>query len=148
LGIVTAELNYAVTDNLTVGAGVLSWNLDLNNDKIEAFGFHVRTDYYLEGAYQQGWYLAAELGTLNLTLTQTELNGDVFTGEASASGISLGGGYHWQWDSFFQQLGILYTQYSFDDAITLKDQSGNTQQEDVPGTFGGLGLEWNMGWKF
>lgn len=147
VGGTNVELDYAIADKISIGGGLVSWNVDLLDVEISMQEYHVRGDYWFNGAFQQGWYVSGVYSTISMELATIDSLNTRYEADVSASGFKLLGGYHWQWDSFNLELGFGYVSYSFDDKLTLEAADGSTLEEDLPNVTG-TGLEFNMGWAF
>ncbi len=148
VGALNGEFQYGISPNISVGAGLLQWNVEILDVEMNVNSYHARLDYWTAGVFQQGWYLSGLALQSTFELSSTSLlSSTKYTGEVSGSGFGFGGGYHWQWESFNLELGAQMLSYSFDTTLKLKANDGTTRQEDIPaGT--GLGAEFNMGWVF
>jgi hypothetical protein len=142
-----AEIDFKVSENLSVGVGGLSWSAELLDVEFTVTEAHARFDYWFSGAFKQGWYANAGYSTMSMDLKTKDIFGTEFEGEVSGSGVILGMGYHWQWESFHMELGYQLANYSFDSKLELEASDGSTEEESIPsGTSGGL--EFNLGWVF
>lgn len=147
IGAVNADLGFQVTNNLSIAVGGTTWSAELLDVEFEFSEFHGRLDYYFNGTYQQGWYLSAQAGVATFDLTTEDSLGTEFTGDVSGTSLAFLAGYHWQWTSFFIDLGAGFTRFSFDSELELEDENGNTEEETIPAV-SSTGLEFNIGWVF
>lgn len=147
VGGVNGELDYGVTENLSVGAGGLSWSATVAEVDFTVTEAHARIDYWTSGIFKQGWYFNAVYSSMSMELNTSNVFGTKFTGKVSGSALLAGVGYHWQWDSFHTELGVQAGKYDFDSSLELEASDGSKSSEDIPaGT--SAGLEFNIGWVF
>ncbi len=146
-GAINLSGDYAFTENITAGAGYYNWSVDVGSIALDVTETHVRGDYWFSGAYNQGWYAGAIYSKITMTLDETLL-GTSYSGEFDATGILAVGGYHWQWASFGMDLGLTAGTYSFDNDLTLTASDGSTTTESAPSAVSGMGIEYNLTWKF
>lgn len=146
LGAYNGEVNYAPYENLSFGVGAMSWEIELFDIELEIREYHLRSDYWCNGAMEQGCYLAGMLSRMSLNLSTFD-GGLTYDGAVTGTGATVIGGYHWQWDHFMMELGALYTIYSFAADIDLEAPDGSTLNENIPAltTFG---FEFNIGLRF
>lgn len=152
IGGLSLELGFGVADKVVLGVGGFSWNYDDGLTDYSVNEYHARLDYMFNGAFTKGWYLSAILSKLSVDVTVSNFGlfgaSSDSHGEGSATGIVAVGGYRWQWPSFFMDLGLAYSSYSYDnDTIEVSDGS-TTTEEDTPSAINGAGLEFNLGWVF
>ncbi len=141
------EIDFALTDKLSLGALALSWNAELLDVEFSVKETHVRLDYWFSGAFKQGWYGNIGYSQLEMDLSTKDIFGKKFEGELSGSSVILGLGYHWQWESFHMELGYQIGNYGFDSDLELEASDGSKESEDIPSGATG-GLEFNIGWVF
>lgn len=145
IGLIGVDVDYKLTDKVVVGPSLLSWNLTISDASISASGFGVQGAYYPDTVFVDGFYLGGLLGTSSFSGSITEA-GKKST--ASVSGTSLGvkGGYHWFWESFNLNLGLVFSS-SHSNSMTLKDSSGAVTKEiNIPSS--SSGLDFNFGFTF
>lgn len=152
VGALNAEVGVALGSNLSIAAGGLTWSGSLDSvetdDSVDfsVTEVHGRIDYWFSGAYKQGWYIGGTVSSMTINLKTTQ-SGVEFEGDISATGILGQFGYHWQWDSFFIDLGARAGTYNFDSKLEVEADDGSTQEEEIPAISSG-GLEFNIGWVF
>lgn len=142
VGVLNADADYAVNENWTVGPQFVYMNLKIDDLKLEgsSFGGHAR--YYFDGVFKDGWYGAVQLSSFSLEI-EDEVDGD--NAKASAVGYSLGGGYHWFWDSFNLRLGLTLGGTTAGE-IEIKDAGGNVTDTYTPTI--NTGLDFAIGFTF
>jgi hypothetical protein len=134
LGLSVASVSWSPSDQTAI------------NQTIKNNVYSLRGDYNFSGeSFQSGWYLAGSVASANVKVTET-VSGIDYEGTASATGISLVGGYTWVWENFNIILGVGFSTASTSD-ITVKDSVGNTTKytgSSIPSS----ALEFNLGWAF
>jgi hypothetical protein len=146
VGMVNAEVGYAVGSNFSLAAGVMSWNAEILDYTVKAGEVHGRFDYWFSGAFKQGWYLSGVLSRFNIELTKTESNVD-YKAATSYSGYKVLAGYRWHWTNFNLELGGGIVSYGADSKLTLEASNGDELEEDMPSIQGST-IEFNLGWSF
>lgn len=145
LGMINAQVDYAISDNLTVGPDFTSWNLTIGDYDVSASGFGVGANYYFDNVFNDSWYVSGGYSSASATVKyKSSLYGNL---EASAqvAGVAIGGGYHWFWESFNLNLG-LNTLLAATTKVELKDSTGTVR--DTYTYPGGVGLDFAIGFAF
>lgn len=146
-GGMNGELDYKVTENVSAGFGGLSWSAEVLDVEFSVSEVHARADYWFAGTFKQGWYANVGYSSISMDLKTNDIFGKEYEGDISGSGVVLGLGYHWQWESFHMELGYQLANYGFDSKLELEASDGSKEEETIPsGTSGGL--EFNLGWVF
>jgi hypothetical protein len=147
IGAGNIEVGYALTENFSLAAGGMLWNVSLLDVDFEVTEMHVRGDYWFSGAFNDSWYFSGYISSMSLGMETIE-NSKNYSGDISATGFGIAAGYHWQWDNFNMELGVTWGSYSFDSKLELEASDNTTIEEDVPPSVTGGGLEFNMGFAF
>lgn len=142
VGVINADLDFALNDNWTVGPQFATFNFKLGDVKAEgsAFGGHAR--YYFSGVFNDGFYGYGALGTASFKL-EDETNGD--NAKASGTTLELGGGYHWFWETFNLRLGLSLAGAGVGE-VEIKDAGGNVTDTVTPRV--NTGLDFAIGFAF
>lgn len=145
LGIINAQVDYAISDNITIGPNFSSGSMSLLNYNVSVSGFGIEANYYFNQVFNDGWYLNGGYGSTSASVKyNSSIFGDI-EGKATAAGIVIGGGYHWFWENFNLNLGLT-TLLSSTVKVELKDSTGTTQ--DSYSYTSGAGLAFAMGYAF
>jgi hypothetical protein len=147
IGANNGEVDVKVTDNISIGLGGLAWSAEVLDVEFSLTEVHGRMDYWFSGTFQQGWYGNVSYSSMSMDLKTTDIFGKDYEGDISGTGIILGVGYHWQWETFHMELGYQQSSYDFDSKLELTSSDGATEEESIPTTNSG-GLEFNIGWVF
>jgi hypothetical protein len=149
-GMLNAEIDFKMSDSLTVGPSLSYWSISLGDVSFSAYSLGVRANYYFGGGAldTDGWYLGPYAAFASMTVEE-DLLGDNFS--ASASGFGLGAmiGHQWMWETFNINLGLGFGYYMIDETQTAENDDGVEREVDVPAAAGtSVGLEFTLGWAF
>ena len=153
VGSLVAGLDFQVNENWTLGPQGNFWKINLSSTSsqytsdfaVTQYAIGARGNWFKNGVFTDGLYLAPELAYKNITLKTRDSGGDV-TG--SLSGLFLSGlvGYGWFWNSFNMQLGIGYEVGLGDQSVQVRGSNGSTTS--VSSTISGIDGEFQLGWTF
>ena len=102
VGFYSLGADVALTEKLTLGGSYNHINFDsqdFDNDNIEAKanGFDLRMQYFLNQAFQDGWYLTG-FGSFNRGEVEDTVNGDFAKFDIKSLGVTAG--YFWRCRKF------------------------------------------------
>lgn len=146
VGLVNGSFDFKMSENWTLGPVMGLWNVKIGDVKLKASMIGVQGRYYFEPVFSEDtWYLA---GGLNYATVDAELvdNSITYTGSASGASLSLGGGYHWFWESFNMALGAHLALGRSE--VEVKDSNGNKYRDSARNPSAGIGLDYSLGWTF
>ena len=109
---------------------------------------HLRLDYFLSGLKESSWYLVGAISKIDLEFIEEGFLTEDLTGEESGTGYYFGGGYRWQWKSFFMEFGAQYIDYDIDTNIEVSSKDGSEVETANLDYFKGIRAEYNLGWLF
>ncbi len=138
IGIGNIGLDYAITDQVTLGGNLSYANLDTGDIEASANGFGLKAQVFANGAFTNSWYASVFYSAASGDAEDT-FDGD--TASIDISSMGLTGGYMWIWENFNIQFGGGFQSISV-------DASSNTgvDIDDIEGT--GLALDFTLGWAF
>lgn len=142
VGILNVDVDYALNSNWTVGPQGLTMSYKYNDIKVSGSSFGAHARYYFDKVYSDGWYGSGQIGSFSLKV-EDESNGD--HAEASGMAYSLGGGYHWFWETFNLRLGLVGGSTSVG-KIEIKDAGGNVTDTYTPSF--NTGIDFAIGFAF
>lgn len=147
IGMVNGELDYKINENIVVGPVFAYWNATIFDVKVVATSFGAQAKYYPDGLFTDGYYFGGKVASSSFELTaEDDITGDELSAEASGAMFGVMGGYHWFWESFNINLGLLMGSNSVG-KVEVKDSNGNVEEEyDSSGV--ATGLIFNMGFVF
>lgn len=146
MGMIAAEVDYKVTENVVVGPSFLSWNITRNNLSMSASGFGVQGAYYFNPVYTDSFYVGGTFTSFSVSASDTDAYGNKASASASGTGLGFKGGYHWFWDSFNLNLGLVASSSSMSN-VQIKDTNGNVvSKHSSPGT--SKGMDFAVGFTF
>jgi hypothetical protein len=105
-----------------------------------------RLTFNLQGqGMDDGFYLAAEGGSLSLTAKRTQTGVEDYSGEKTGTYYGAFLGYHWFWGVFNLNLGAGTLNWNID-SLTLKNSTASETYTNLPK--GASGLELGIGLAF
>lgn len=139
VGLIDASIDFQLGNNLTAGAGIISWNSSLLGSSFTASGFSVRANYLFSGAYRDSWYISPTYKSFSIKATDSITGA---TGSTNSGGAGAFVGYWWFWNTFQLNLGagVLASSSS---QITYSNGTTDTLPSFTSG-----GLEFLIGWHF
>lgn len=147
VGGVNLEGNISLVEKLSLGLGMTDWSAEVSDVDLTLREQHIRLDYWFSGTFQDGWYANLGYSTLAIDLKTEDSFGKEYKGDVSGSAITMGGGYHFQWENFCLDLGLQVANYGFDSQLELEASDGDTEKESLP-TGSNVGLDFQIGWVF
>lgn len=155
IGILNVKGHMALSNGMTLGAGIYSYdltdelsNLTITGETIALIG----TKYFNNRAFSKGAYTRLEVGLISLEVqsdyySSLDLNGIEVSGDASGVHARANMGYQWQWSNFYTQAyaGIQYMSLSAD-AVATDGTTVATETSSASAT--GFDLGFNMGVAF
>jgi hypothetical protein len=145
-GVLGVGVDIPVSSAWTLGPQLRFTNKTVSEYDVTAYSYGVRGNYWLNGAvFTQGWYIGPSFQFIGANVKD---NTGINHLSGSASGVGLTGifGYQWMWDKFNINLGAGPAYYSIGN-IKVKDNQGNSENYKGYRSLG-LGIEFNLGWKF
>ena len=97
IGLFNADIDFKVTDTVTVGPQLSYLNWSLGSTSVKAYGIGARANFYLSGpVFTDGWYAAPAVAMAFASAKNS-------TDSASYSAVNVSGlfGYQWVWASGF-----------------------------------------------
>jgi hypothetical protein len=143
IGVQNLEYSYKVSENWTFGitGTSTSGHVKVKDMELKGSSFGGIARYYFEPAFQNdSWYLVTAANKFDYEASIIS-NGTRYSGKAKDS-LAAGGGFHWFWNSFNTNLGLLISNQP---EIKLRDVSGQKYKERFNAN---LGFEFKMGGKF
>lgn len=152
VGAMTVNFDFAVGDSWTLGPELSFWHRSYSSSvfsdgyKITSFGGGVRANWFNNGIYTNGLYVGPSLTATSVNLKASDTTGE-YTANATVLVASSVVGYAWFWKSFNMMLGGGLNLALGKSKVTVKDPSGNETSSNIQ-PFGGLALEYSLGWTF
>lgn len=148
IGAANGSLGIKVNENFLVGPEFLYWNVHILDVDVKASSFGGFARYYFDGNFKDGWYVGGSIASGSLEVSaDDEITDETLSAKASGTFYNFGGGYHWFWDSFNINLGLMLGGSSIGE-VEIKDQNGNVEETyDASGGLSG-GLVFNLGFVF
>ena len=154
IGALIIGLDYKLNNNWTVGPEFqyINYKLKLtgtnysNDITMTSYGLGVRGNWFVDGVYKDGWYVAPFGYFGSAKASGTGSDGVAIEGTASALIGGAMGGYGWFWDQFNMMLAGGLSMPLGDGKVEVKDSLGNKVEGSVNGS--GLALEFSLGWVF
>lgn len=146
IGSYGVEVDIPISSAWTIGPSVRILSRSDGNFDVSGYGAGVRANYWLKGAvFTEGWYVGPLVQFIKVEVEDTS-SGSSLEGDATGANITGFFGYQWMWEQFNLNFGAGPSYYTVND-ITVKDGDGNRRNY---GSFTGIGigLEFNLGWKF
>ncbi len=146
IGIIAAELDYKVAEHIVVGPAFLNWNIKIDDTSLLASVFGVQGAYYINPVYTDSFYVGGALSSLSVSASKTDSVGTKYSASASGTALGVKAGYHWFWDSFNLNLGLVVSSSSVN-KVKIKDDSGNVvDEQNSPGAT--TGMDFAIGFTF
>lgn len=146
-GIWNGTFLYDATDKISVGPEASYFGLDLLSTEFGIGEYGLRVEYRPGGADKSGLYVAATPSYNRVAVTVTD-SGESCTGSTSGFGLDSTVGYKWISEGgFVSRLGAGYKAGSYSE-LKAKCDDGSEASEVADLPYGGLSLEWSLGYKF
>jgi len=152
IGIYSTQLDINSGDQWTVGPSASYWKMTVDKKdnlvediKVEAWAIGVRANWYKNGVYSDGLYVAPSLHYFDADARSRDVLGEVkgsgtgFTAQAVA-------GYGWYWESFNILLGGGVSVPMGNAKLTVTDSVGNRTESDAFKTR--IAFDFTLGWTF
>jgi hypothetical protein len=151
-GGISAHFDYKIDPNWTIGIegyyyhATVNQTGDLTSDvSINSFAGAVRANYFFNGTFKDGVYLAPSIGDEGVTATSSDITGSL-SANVNIPYVGLLVGYGWFWDNFNVMLGLGFKAPLGNSKIVVRDQAGNNEASATVGI--GLDAEGSIGWTF
>lgn len=150
VGGVGLNFDYKINANWTVGPEVYyaSYKLKLSSTDltVTGYGFGARANWFQNGVYTDGWFVAPMAAYSAAKASGTDVNGVSVEATGSAFLVGAVGGYGWFWDNFNIMLGGGLALPIGDSKVEAKDSNGNRAEGKVTGS--GVLIDFTLGYTF
>jgi len=144
---VNANLQYKISDQMTIGPNLTLISVNINDFKMNGFGIGVSSDYYFDQAFKTGWYMSGGLGFDSFGLSYTDSDNNHFSQNVSNFSVKALGGYKWFWGHSFNLTLGLGLAGNFPSQSSVTSDNGK-QTKSVPLSGIGLAGDASIGWTF